>query len=94
MMNGFIQRLDEKFRVNGFSMLAVLGDEPNLEIQGVWMFRGNSIPQLNHPLFELSSKRLDMKSADDRRLVSEFWCAHPGVSTANGLKVLDCKLYK
>jgi hypothetical protein len=75
LMNSFIQRLDEKFRVDGFSMLAVLGDEPNLEIQGVWMLKGKSIPQLNYPLFDLSSKRLDSMIPDDRKLVKDFWCA-------------------
>lgn len=32
LMNGFLQRMDEKFRNYTFSMTAILGEEPNLEI--------------------------------------------------------------
>jgi elongation factor 1-gamma len=32
LMNGFLQRMDEKFRNYSFSMMAILGEEPNLEI--------------------------------------------------------------
>jgi len=42
-MNGFLQRIDN-FRNHCFSMMAILGDEPNLEIEGVWLFRGKGIP--------------------------------------------------
>lgn len=50
LMNGFLQRIDN-FRVHTFSMMAILGEEPNLNIEGVWLFRGHGIPQemIDHP---------------------------------------------
>lgn len=43
LKNGFLQRLDH-FRKYSFGVHGVYGDEPNLEIQGVWMWRGTEIP--------------------------------------------------
>ena len=44
LMNGFLQRMDDKFRNYCFSMMAILGEEPSLEIEAVWLFRGKTIP--------------------------------------------------
>lgn len=59
LMNGFLQRMDDKFRNYCFAMMAILGDEPSLEIEAVWLFRGKTIPQemLDHPQFEYYQKR-------------------------------------
>jgi elongation factor 1-gamma len=95
LMNGFLQRIDN-FRQHTFSMMAILGEEPNLEIQGVWMFRGKGIPQemLDHPQFEYYKKReLDVNNEDDKKLIADFWCAKPG-ETVNGLVVQECKMHK
>jgi len=43
LLNGFLQRIDN-FRKHTFAMHAMLGDEPALQIQGVWLFRGKGIP--------------------------------------------------
>lgn len=97
LMNGFLQRMDDKFRNYTFSMMAILGEEPSLEIQGVWLFRGKTIPQemLDHPQFEYYQKReLKIDNADDRKLISDFWCAKAEVSVINGLKVQECKMFK
>jgi elongation factor 1-gamma len=97
LMNGFLQRMDDKFRNYTFSMLAILGDEPNLEIEGVWLFRGKGVPQemLDHPQFEYYQRReLDIKKEEDRKLISDFWCAKAEVTTANGHKVQECKMFK
>ena len=97
LMNGFLQRMDDKFRAYAFSMAAILGEEPNLEIQGVWMFRGKTIPQemLDHPQFEYYHRReLNVANEADRKLISDFWCAKSEVSVANGLKVQECKMFK
>ena len=89
--------MDDKFRNYSFSLLAILGEEPSLEIQGVWLFRGKTIPQemLDHPQFEYYKKReLDVKKEEDRKLISDFWSAKAEVSTVNGLKVQECKMFK
>ena len=97
LMNGFLQRMDDKFRNHCFSMLAILGEEPNLEIEGVWLFRGKTIPQemIDHPQFEYYQKRqLDVNNEADRKLISDFWCAKAEESTINGHKVQECKMFK
>jgi elongation factor 1-gamma len=43
LLNGFLQRIDH-FRKHTFAAHAILGEEPNLEIEGVWLFRGKGIP--------------------------------------------------
>jgi elongation factor 1-gamma len=80
LMNGFLQRIDN-FRVHAFSMACILGEEPNLDIEGVWLFRGKGIPQemIDHPQFEYYTKReLDVTKEEDRNLISEFWCTKAG----------------
>jgi elongation factor 1-gamma len=96
LMNGFLQRMDEKFRNYTFAQIAILGEEPNLEIQGVWMFRGKGIPQemIDHPQFEYYQRReLDVKNEADRKLITDFWAGKVD-STANGLKIQECKMFK
>jgi elongation factor 1-gamma len=95
LMNGFLQRIDS-FRQHVFAMMAILGEEPNLEIESVWMFRGKGIPQemIDHPQFEYYKKReLDVTKEEDKKLISEFWGAKVG-DIVNGLKVVECKLHK
>jgi hypothetical protein len=97
LMNGFLQRMDDKFPNYSFTLLAILDEEPCLEIQGVWLFRGKTIPQetLDDPQLEYYAKReLDVKKEEDRKLISDFRCAKAEVSTVNGLKVQDCKMFK
>ena len=95
LMNGFLQRLDH-FRVHTFSMTCILGEEPNLDIEGVWLFRGKGIPQemIDHPQFEYYQKReLDVTKEEDKNLIAEFWCAK-AEAVVNGKKVQECKYHK
>jgi len=39
-----MQRVDDKFRKYTMASQFVLGEEPNLEIEGVWLWRGKGIP--------------------------------------------------
>lgn len=43
LMNGFLQRIDH-FRKHCFAMMCILGEEPDLDIESVWLFRGKGIP--------------------------------------------------
>jgi elongation factor 1-gamma len=40
-------------------MMAIIGDEPNLDIESAWLFRGKGIPQemQEHPQFEYYQKK-------------------------------------
>lgn len=53
LARGFIQRL-EGFRKYAFGTWSVYGDEPNLDIHGVFMWRGTEIPfeMKDHPSYE------------------------------------------
>jgi hypothetical protein len=67
-MNGFLQRVDH-FRKHCFAMHAILGEEPNLDIEGVWLFRGKIIPQEMHdnPQFEYyKTKELSLTNDADK----------------------------
>jgi len=35
-----------------------------------------------------------VKKEEDRKLISDFWSAKAEVSTVNGLKVQECKMFK
>ena len=43
LLKGFLLRFDH-FRKHVLAKQCVLGEEPNLEIEGVWCFRGQQIP--------------------------------------------------
>jgi len=96
-MNGFLQRVDN-FRKHTFAMHAILGEEPNLEIMGVWLFRGTEVPQemKDNPQFEYYKIReLSLDNEADKDLITDFWCAKPE-DTIRGLnlKVQECKMHK
>ena len=54
LMNGFLQRMDDKLRKHSLGVMGVYGEEPNLEIKGVFIWRGSKIPlpMVEHPQFE------------------------------------------
>lgn len=75
MKNGFIQRC-EAARKKAFGTYSIYGDEPNLEISGVWLFEGATIPaEMNeNPSFEYHDlKKLDLTNSDDLQLLRDYW---------------------
>ena len=77
LLNGFLQRMDDKMRKHSLCVLGVYGEEPALEIMGVFFWRGTGViePMKEHPQYEFFEQRkLDIKgSAADRELVERFW---------------------
>lgn len=77
LMTGFLSRADHVSKIS-FARHGVFGDEPNLDICGVWLCRGTEIPDgltKEHPQFEYyKSRKLDPRNnkADDQ-LVREFF---------------------
>ena len=74
-MNGFMQRIDDKLRKHSLGMLGVYGEEPSLEIKGVFICRGKEIPKpmAEHPQFEYyDKKKLDVSKAEDRALAENY----------------------
>ena len=82
LMNGFLQRMDEKLRRHALCVMGVYGEEPSLEIMGVFFWRGvgEIEPMREHPQYEYFKKRaLDIKGNEaDRKLVEAFWTVKNG----------------
>mmetsp|Transcript_16415 Transcript_16415/g.27810 ORF Transcript_16415/g.27810 Transcript_16415/m.27810 type:complete len:100 (-) Transcript_16415:73-372(-) len=59
MLNGFIQRMDEKLRRHSIGSFGVYGEEGELEQIGVMLWRGSELPEpmIEHPQFEYWNKR-------------------------------------
>jgi len=75
LIGGWIQRLD-KLRKYGFGSLAIFGQEPTLEIQGVWLFRGQEPPEEMKETVDYENytwKKLDPADKASQELVNDFW---------------------
>ena len=51
LLDGFIQRFHDGFRKYALGKQGIFGDEPNLEIKGMWIIRGTKFPLVwkEHP---------------------------------------------
>ena len=95
LLQGFLQRFDS-FRKHAFARMCVTGEEPNLEIEGVWCIRGTVIPQecKDHPQFEYYKvRRMDLTNAADIQLIREFWGGAVD-KIANGRKIQSISWHK
>lgn len=88
-------------RRHALGVFDVVGEEPEFEIMGVFMWRGTGIihPMEEHPQFEYYNRRkLDIKGSEtDRKLVEDFWAKKEEESIAvegKEYKVQTKKLYK
>ena len=80
LLNGFLQRA-EHFGKYCYGVHMIYGEEPNLDIKGIWMWRGQDIPQemIDHPQFEYyENKKLDIDKEEDRAYIKDMWCAKDG----------------
>lgn len=98
LMNGFLQRL-ESFRKYAFGVVGVYGDEPNLEIRGCWVWRGNEVPLeiKEHPSGEwYKFRKLDVKNnEEDRKIQEQYWTSWgEEVDKVEGLTCRDIKYFK
>mmetsp|Transcript_132021 Transcript_132021/g.186358 ORF Transcript_132021/g.186358 Transcript_132021/m.186358 type:complete len:199 (+) Transcript_132021:42-638(+) len=97
LMNGFIQRLDH-FRKYGFGVHGVYGDEPALEIRGVWCWRGTEIPQevKDTPSYDYHKFiKLDISKDSDREIIKQFWTGlNEDESVVDGLTARTVKYFK
>jgi len=67
--------MDETLRRHTLGCLGVYGDEPNLEIKGVFLFRGAVLPppMIEHPQFEYFKRRqLDPKNEEDKKIFGVY----------------------
>ena len=97
MMNGFMSRAEHTSKYT-FARQAVLGEEPNLEIMGVWLMRGQELPDglvKEHPQFEYyHSRKMDPRNnKDDDKLVRDFFGGKEG-DIINGMPCHTLKWHK
>lgn len=94
LMNGFLQKNDN-FRKWCLGVHGVYGEEPKLEIRGVWMWRGTEIPDQIKDLdqYEYYKWRKLCPEAD-RKLIEEYWKGLTPGTIVDGLKVQDAVYFK
>lgn len=97
LMNGFLDRADA-CRKHTLGVHGVYGDEPDLDVRGVWMWRGTEIlPYLkDHQQFEYyQATKLDPANEKDKAIITEYWThLKEDVDKVEGLTVRTCKLFK
>jgi elongation factor 1-gamma len=76
MLGGFLSRAEHINKI-AFARMGVFGEEPNLEIMGVWLMRGTEVPDgfKDHPQFEYYKvRKMDpRKVAEDLKMVREYF---------------------
>jgi len=96
LVGGFIQRL-EHFRKHAFGVHGVYGDEPTLEVRGVWCWRGVGIPQeikdLDQYEFHVWTK-LEPSVEADKKKVQSFWTGLNDGDIVDGLTAHTVKYFK
>jgi len=95
LIRGMFQRLD-KMRKHSFASVAVLGEAPNLEISGVWFWKGQDLAfklsddwKVDYDTYEWS--KLDTDNAADRKKIQEYFAWE---GDFDGKKFQDAKVYK
>ena len=76
MLTGFLSRAEHINKI-AFARMGVFGEEPNLEITGVWLLRGTEIPDgfKEHPQFEYYKvRKMDPRKVDeDLKMIREYF---------------------
>lgn len=96
MSNGFLQRL-EHFRKYCFGAFGIYGDEPNLDIKGIFVWRGLEKTQeiKDHPQTEYYFiEKLDSKDPKTKQLVMDYWTHLEEGQMVDGQKVQDVAYFK
>ncbi|KRX04442.1 Translation elongation factor EF1B, gamma chain, conserved [Pseudocohnilembus persalinus] len=97
LKDSFLQRCDQ-LRKHAFGTFGVYGDEGNYEIEGVWVWRGQEIPQelKDLPMYDYYFwNKLDHTKSEDRALLEEFWTnMEEDKSKVKGMVARDVGYYK
>lgn len=95
LMNGFLDRADA-CRKYSLGVHGVFGQEPELDIRGVWLWRGPDMlePLKEHQQFEVYKySKLDPKNPEHKALIHEYW-TNLGEGLVEGKNVLTIKYFK
>ena len=98
LMTGFLSRAEHTSKYT-FGRHAVLGEEPNLQIRGVWLMRGQELPDglaKEHPQFEYyKTRKLDPKNnQEDDKLIRDYFGGVEGDKVEEGLTIQTIKWHK
>jgi len=94
LLGGFLSRAEGVSKIS-FARHCVVGDEPNLQIYGVWLVRGKTeVPDgltKDHPSFEYYRTRLldPRNNKDDDKLVRGRWHAGSWWHAADAAALAD-----
>jgi len=93
-VGGFLQRMD-LVRKYAFGKMCILGEEAPYKIKGVWLFRGQDVPQMvleecyDAELYDWN--KVDIKNGSQKDLVNAYF-EEPDV--IQGEKLLEAKCFK
>ena len=74
--NFFLERIDKDFKDYAFGVHGVYGNEGDYKVRGVWLWRGNEIPneiKENDYFNYMTITKLNSNNNNDRQLVNEYW---------------------
>jgi len=96
LVGGYLQRLDT-LRKYGFGNLLIFGQEPNMQISGCWLFRGQDVPPMMYECDDAAWytwKKLDTKSDADKELIEDYMAWNGRFGGQEKIEALDGKTYK
>ncbi|EGR27799.1 hypothetical protein IMG5_188690 [Ichthyophthirius multifiliis] len=97
LKSAFIQRCEAARKV-AFGTYSVYGDEPNLEIYGVWLFVGDKMPEemKENPSLEYTQwTKLDINKPEDVNTLTQYWInVEEDVSVVEGRKLRSFSCFK
>lgn len=96
MLNGFIQRFDEKLRRHTIGSFGVYGEEGKLEQYACLLMRGSELPYplTQHVSIEYWTKtKLDVKKEAEQEKIFQFW-NHKEDQKVDGMTVQKYIMYK
>ena len=74
--NFFLERIDKDFTDYAFGVHGVYGNEGDYKVRGLWLWRGNEIPneiKENDYFNYMTITKLNSNNNNDRQLVNEYW---------------------
>lgn len=81
LLNGFLQRMNEKVRRHSLGCFGIYGDEPKLDTNALVLWRGSElpVPMVEHPQFEYWNKtKLDVKNEKHQQLILDYLTTKEG----------------
>jgi elongation factor 1-gamma len=82
LLGGFLNRAEHTNKYT-FGKIGIFGEEPNLDIKGLWLMRGQVLPDglvKEHPQFEYyKTRKLDPRgNPEDEKLVRDYFSCKEG----------------